>query len=389
MTERDPAEPMAPERPAWTEAARLAVLRGHDILDTPPESDFDDIARIAAHVCSAPMAMISFIDADRLFLKAEIGVGVRAIPFDAAACTEAIRQADLLVAPDLAADPRAGTIRAAVPSARFYACAVIETAEALPLGMVSVLDTRPRPGLTQAETQALRALARQVMAQLELRSLLRAAKASEAALAQAVRERDTLLHEKDLLMAEVHHRVKNSLQLVQTLVTLQSREVRDPKARAQLEETAGRIATIAAVHGRLYTGGSVTDSPAAPFLAALVRDIQTAIASADERPVELQVEPMILSADRLTPLGLVITELVTNALKYGSGRILVGVRRAGDDIEVAVEDEGSGFPEGFDVAQGGNLGMRLVAAMSVRGRRATWLERDVSPSRIVTLLPGV
>ncbi len=189
-------------------------------------------------------------------------------------------------------------------------------------------------------------------------------------------------------MAEVHHRVKNSLQLVQTLVTLQARDVTDPMAQAQLQETAGRIMTIGAVHERLYTGGSVTNSQAEPFLAALVRDIQASIASASDRRVELVVEPMILSADRLTALGLVITELVTNALNYGEGRILVAVRRVADDIEVAVEDEGVGFPEGFDVAQSGNLGMRLVAAMSVRGRQATWVDRGVCPSRIVTLLPA-
>ncbi len=213
----------------------------------------------------------------------------------------------------------------------------------LPLGTVSVLDVKPRQGLSVPEAQALRALARQVIAQLELRSLLRVAKASEAALAQAVCERDALLREKDLLIDEVHHRVKNSLQLVQTLVTLQARDVTDPTAQAQLQETAGRIRTIGAVHGRLYTGGSATNSLAEPFLAALVRDIQTSIGSESDRRVELRVEPMVLSADRLTALGLVITELVTNALKYGEGRILVCARRVGQDIEVAVEDEGRGL----------------------------------------------
>jgi two-component sensor histidine kinase len=392
MTDCDPGKPMqaSPEAQTWREAERLAALRRHDILDTPAEAEFDDIARIAAHVCNAPMAMISFVDADRHFYKAEIGLGIREASLEASMCAQAIRQTDLLVVSDLAADPRfsRNPFVAFVPGVRFYAGAVMETADKLPLGTVCVLDTKPRPGLSTPEAQALRALARQVIAQLELRSLLRAAKASEAALAQAVCERDTLLQEKDLLMAEVHHRVKNSLQLVQTLVTLQSRDVADPKARAQLEETAGRIMTIGAVHGRLYTGGSVINSQAEPFLTGLVRDIEASVVTMSDRPVELVVEPMVLSADRLTALGLVITELVTNALKYGSGRILVSVRRVEDAIEVAVEDEGVGFPEGFDVAQSGNLGMRLVAAMSIRGRQATWLDRASCPSRIVTLLPA-
>ena len=383
---------MAPPQgdPPWNEAERLRALHGHGILDTAAEADFDDIARIAAHVCDAPIAAISFVDAHRLFFKAEIGLGVREAPRDASICAHAIRQSDLMVVSDLAADARFGpnTLFTAMHGAHFYAGAVMKTAEKLPLGTVCVLDTKPRPGLSVPEAQALHALARQVIAQLELRSLLRVAKASEAALAHAVRERDSLLLEKDLLMAEVHHRVKNSLQLVQTLVTLQARDVTDPKAQAQLQETAGRIMTIGAVHQRLYTGGSVTNSQAEPFLAALVRDLQASVVSASDRRVELLVEPMVLSADRLTALGLVITELVTNALKYGEGRILVVVRREADDIEVAVEDEGVGFPEGFDVAQSGNLGMRLVAAMSIRGRQATRLDRAACPSRIVTLLPA-
>ncbi len=390
MSDCDPKIMAAPQGgPSWDEAERLAALRSHGILDTAAEADFDDIARIAAHVCSAPVAMISFIDADREFFKAAIGFGLREIPRDVSICAHAILQPDLLVVPGLAADPRfsGSPFVTRVPGARFYAGAVMATG-GLPLGTVSVLDVKPRQGLSVPEAQALRALARQVIAQLELRSLLRVAKASEAALAQAVCERDALLREKDLLIDEVHHRVKNSLQLVQTLVTLQARDVTDPTAQAQLQETAGRIRTIGAVHGRLYTGGSATNSLAEPFLAALVRDIQTSIGSESDRRVELRVEPMVLSADRLTALGLVITELVTNALKYGEGRILVCARRVGQDIEVAVEDEGAGFPEGFDVAQSGNLGMRLVAAMSVRGRQATWLDRAACPSRIVTLLPA-
>ncbi len=371
-----------PDAPRWSEAERLAALRSHCILDTPVEEDFDDIVRIAAHVCSTPVAIISFVDAERQFFKAEVGLGVRETPLRDSICVQAIRQPDLMVVPDITRDARfCHTLFATgAPALHFYAGAVLKTPDKLPLGTVCVLDTKPRRGLSVAETQTLRGLARQVMVQLELRSLLRVAKASEAALAQAVCERDALLQDKDLLMEEVHHRVKNSLQLVQTLVTLQSRDVTDPKARGHLEETARRIMTIAAVHARLYAGRSVTNSHAEPFLAALVRDIQASIAGASGRRVELAVEPMILSADRLTALGLVITELVTNALKYGSGRILVTVRREGEDVEVAVEDEGAGFPEGFDVTQCDSMGMRLVAAMSVRGRRATWLDRRCLPA---------
>ncbi len=183
MNDCDPKAMAVPQGgPSWSEAERLDALRDHGILDTVAEADFDDIARIAAHVCNVPIAMISFIDAHRQFFKAEIGLGLREIPRDASICAHAIRQPDLMVVPDLAADPRFSRsgFLTAVPAARFYAGAVMETADKLPLGTVCVLDTKPRQGLSAAEAQALRALARQVIAQLELRSLLRMAKASEA-----------------------------------------------------------------------------------------------------------------------------------------------------------------------------------------------------------------
>ena len=201
------------------------------------------------------------------------------------------------------------------------------------------------------------------------------------------RAKDALLRDKDLLMQEVHHRVKNSLQLVRTLLQLQGRSASD-ETRAQLDEAARRIMTIGAVHQRLYEGGSVVETDAAAYLEALVADIRTMLAdSAGGREIVLQAEPMTLTADQMTPLGLVVSELVTNALKYGESRVKVGLRRVPAGLEIVVEDGGRGFPEAFDPGRKSGLGMRLIAALAKgEGMNAIKVDRDVPHSRIMVMM---
>jgi PAS domain S-box-containing protein len=210
---------------------------------------------------------------------------------------------------------------------------------------------------------------------------------SEQELRRAALAKDDLLREKDLLMREVHHRVKNSLQLVQTLLSLQARGLTDPQAKLQLQEAASRVVTIGAVHQRLYQGGSVTESDAAAYLAALLEDLQQSLAStAGGRSVELDAEPMQLAADDLTPLGLITTELVTNALKYGQGKVVVRLCATAVGAEVIVEDEGPGFPPDFVANRGNGLGMRLVGALAKTGDEAIRIDRSVPHGRIVAHL---
>lgn len=203
---------------------------------------------------------------------------------------------------------------------------------------------------------------------------------------QAQAAQEHLLRQKDLLMQEVHHRVKNSLQLVRTLLQLQGRTA-SPETREQLDEAAQRIMTIGAVHQRLYEGGSVEETDAAAYLSALLSDMRGLFADAAAgRDIRLDVEPMRLSADHVTPLGLVTTELVTNALKYGAGAVQVRVRRIPGGVELRVEDEGAGFAPGFDPARSRGLGMRLLLAMA-KGDPAQAVRLDPAvPSRITVRL---
>ena len=206
-----------------------------------------------------------------------------------------------------------------------------------------------------------------------------------AAITRAAAEtaKDALLRDKDLLMQEVHHRVKNSLQLVRTLLQLQARTAEDG-VREKLDEAAQRIMTIGAVHQRLYEGGSVVETDAGIYLAGLLDDMRPMLADDGSRPIVLHADDIKLPADQVTPLGLIVSELVTNAAKHGQGQITVTVRRAEPGVEVVVSDEGPGFPDGV-MPRG--LGMRLITALAKGdATRAVHIDRTANHGRIAVTL---
>lgn len=179
------------------EERRLASLARHGVLDTPPEQAFDDLTQLAAQVLGMPIALVSLIDRDRQWFKSRVGIDVCSTPRDFAFCDHAIRQPDVMVVEDASADPRfaSNPLVTGDPFIRFYAGAPLVADDGLALGTLCVIDRQPRRLLPdQRETLAL--LARQVMAQLNLRR-------------QATRL-ETLLHElqdRTQLLSQLSHRV--------------------------------------------------------------------------------------------------------------------------------------------------------------------------------------
>ncbi|GJD55865.1 HWE histidine kinase domain-containing protein [Methylobacterium dankookense] len=156
------------------EDARLAALNGYQILDTPREPEFDEIAALASAVCGTPIAVVNLIGEGRQFFKAEVGLGVRETPLDSSFCASAILEEDFLLVPDATRDARfeCNPLVAGDPHLKFYAGALLKTVDGHAIGTVCVLDYEPR-NLTGVQQQTLRVLARQVMTQLDLRRALR------------------------------------------------------------------------------------------------------------------------------------------------------------------------------------------------------------------------
>jgi signal transduction histidine kinase len=175
------------------EIERLGALYSLDILDSPAEKDFDDIAVLAASVCEAPVSAVSLVDADRQWAKAQTGGEVAETSRDVSFCAHAILGRDLMLVPDAREDDRFADnpLVTAEGGIRFYAGAPLLTTDGFALGTLCVMDTEPRR-LDMEQQQALRALARQVTAQLELRRYAFALANTTARLQELERRKDDL-----------------------------------------------------------------------------------------------------------------------------------------------------------------------------------------------------
>jgi two-component sensor histidine kinase len=215
-----------------------------------------------------------------------------------------------------------------------------------------------------------------------------------------VRQLNDALLEKALLAREADHRIANSLQLVQAALSLQAAAVSD--AGAALRAAARRVAAVAEAHRHLYRAGapvlsvSEAETPpdAATYLAALVRQLSASAVRdglAADGAVVLRAVPgaVTVPAGLLPRLGLIAAELVINALKHGTGRVLVELRPGADEeggAVLAVSDEGVGFPVDFDpeAGGGGGLGMRLLVVLARPGR--VWVDPEDRRRMLVQLV---
>jgi two-component sensor histidine kinase/CHASE3 domain sensor protein len=172
----------------------------------------------------------------------------------------------------------------------------------------------------------------------------------------------------EVLLAEVNHRVANSLTLVASLVKLQANAVRDPAAKDALNETHARIFAISLIHKRLYTSGDVRFVALDEYLAGLLEHLETSMrAGGHGAALKYDLEPLKLRTDASVNLAVIVTEWVTNAFKYaypeGAGQVRVSLKRSGEQqAELTVADDGVGRGDG--TAKGTGLGSRLVTAIA-------------------------
>lgn len=179
------------------------------------------------------------------------------------------------------------------------------------------------------------------------------------------------LTEKEMLLKEVHHRVKNNLQLVSSLLTLQSRFLTDPHAAAIFRNSHDRVMSMALIHEKLYLGEDFLRIDFAEYVGELVRHLAETWGDAAARvAIRWDLGRVLLPSDIAIPCGLILNELVTNAVKHAfpSGRRgSISIRLRKNDTEgvsMRVLDDGVGLSDAIDVGRANTLGLQLVATLA-------------------------
>ncbi|MGC3991045.1 MAG: GAF domain-containing protein [Chthoniobacteraceae bacterium] len=192
------------------ENERLQSLYEYKILDTKPEAGFDDLTRLAAFICDTPISTVTLVDTDRQWFKSKVGFTHDSDPREQSICAHAIVGEELFIVPDTTLDDRFAGLNAVVggPKIRFYAGAPLRARDGFILGTLCVIDNKART-LSEEQKDALRALSRQVMAQLELRRNLEE-------LRMALAARDVIEESK----TQVIHELERALEQVNTLTGL-------------------------------------------------------------------------------------------------------------------------------------------------------------------------
>lgn len=229
----------------------------------------------------------------------------------------------------------------------------------------------------------LRASIAHALEQTEMRRLKEAA---ERAVVEARDRAETLLR-------EVNHRVGNSLQLVSAFMHLQSSSLPDGPARDMMRETEARILAIAQIHRRLYTSADVRAVDMDEYLSGLAEELESSLRTTD-RPhrIAMSAAPVKMATDRAVSLGVIVTELVTNAFKYAypqgvEGEVRVSLQRVGALLSLSVEDDGIGMAENA-IPVGTGLGQKIVRAMATSIQSRVEREATARGTRIVLAFPA-
>jgi two-component sensor histidine kinase len=220
-------------------------------------------------------------------------------------------------------------------------------------------------------------------------------KARDDAEAEVHASRDryaALAAEREVLLREVNHRVGNSLQIIASLLHLQANSSAQEDVKAALTNAMGRVAAVAQVHRRLYTSHDLKSVVLNQYLDALMEDLRRSAEGNRMSRLTLKAEPIEIDPDRAVAIGIIVNELVMNAVKYaypdGAGPIHVEIRTQADDLVLSIADDGVGLNAKIDPRSTG-LGQRIVAAMAAKLDARVERDSDHPGTRIEVRFPRI
>ncbi|PYE81224.1 sensor histidine kinase [Pseudoroseicyclus aestuarii] len=342
---------------------RAEAIRSLGLLDDEDSADFDELAAYAAEACEAPIGLVTLVGHDRQWAKGAFGTEQRLFGMDESICSHGLSGEDFLEVEDCASDPRTATnpLVISAPGVRYYGGAIIKLNGTLPVGALCVLDHRPRR-LDADKKRLLTVLARQLSRRMELRRAIQT---------------------QEILAREVDHRVKNSLQMVTSLVRIQRAQAQSEETRAALAETGTRLAAISAVHAELHKASAHSDVALDIFLP----DIGASLGRTLPDGVDLTTEicAITVPSQIAASIALVLNEAVANAAKHAfaegaPGSIRVKLTQEQNSGVLVIADDGRGL-EYDDAGQG--LGEQIIDASA--NRIGGTVERDAEDGFTLTL----
>lgn len=220
----------------------------------------------------------------------------------------------------------------------------------------------------------------------------------ETAERELVESRDrlaNLLEQKTALLHEVSHRVSNSLQLIGSLISIQAARIPDGQARDALLQARERVQAVMLVHRRLYTSDHVGSIEIDKYLEAMAEELQTSVLATNElgHRIEVSADPVRIAPDKAVSVGVIVNELITNALKYAfpagqAGTIRIGLQQTDDSlVTLTVEDDGVGYSPDEATPKGTGLGTLIMGAMAKTLQGTVERQPTEIGSRIVLSFP--
>jgi len=337
------------------EKSRLKELHNSGILDTPNESDFDNITNLASSIFGASVSLITLVDEKRQWFKSSVGLpeGLKETPREISFCSHAIcNPSEVLIIPDIRLDSRfsENPLVTNDPNVVFYAGAPLISKNGYPLGTLCIIDFQPR-NLNQQEVETLKVLSSQVSKLIDLRLTN-----------EDLRKN---LKEKNVLLKEIHHRVKNNLQLVSSLLNLQANKINNEDFSNAIKSSQDRIRSMAIVHEKLYQTKSLSEINLSNYLNTLI-DEKLKETPGDQINFILDIPNVKFTIDKAIPIGLLINEMITNSYKHAfnsskDNTIKIQlVIKANDEGILKYEDNGTGLRQDYRVANPHSMGMDLI-----------------------------
>ena len=195
------------------------------------------------------------------------------------------------------------------------------------------------------------------------------------------------LVEKDSLLKEIHHRVKNNLQMVSSLLSLQSKNTRSRAAINALEEGQRRVKAMALIHQKLYQNDDLSVIEMQEYIESLVASIHSVFKKEGyQTNIHIDAERTRLDVDRAIPIGLILNELVSNSFKYAfaenkEGNIYITLQNKGEEYEFEYKDDGKGLPDDFEQTSIGSMGLRLIRRLANQLRSNLQIDTKASGAR--------